>query len=126
MAYTRQKHQYRNAETVIGKFTASGGAASTFTRVSGSNEVSNTKMTVGTLAASIFTLTFPKCRRATVIAYQHQAATPTVANMRILQRNAEANPTAGTVAFTITDQQTGALAVPTVGDILTFVVEMAT
>lgn len=88
--YRSQKAQYRQAERIIAKFTCNlAGAAGTFVRASGSNQVSNNKVTigpVGTPGASQFVVSMPKARLITLVSAIHYpaAASATVTEQREL------------------------------------------
>lgn len=122
--YRSAKTQYRQGEMAIAKFTASGGAASTFTRVSGSNQVSNNKISVGALSSSTFTLTGPKVRLATLICAYVISNSAVAANQRTLYPTSEYNAATGQQTFVMVDNA-GALATPAAGAILVFSFQFA-
>lgn len=64
--YRSQKSQYRQSERLIAKFTCNlAGASGTWLRASGSNQVSNNKVTIGTVNA-IFNGVTPGANRFVV------------------------------------------------------------
>lgn len=122
--YRSQKSQYRQGEHIIAKFTVTTGGV--FTRVSGSNQVSNGKVSCGNATSGAFVLNFPKCRLATVVSATFNSGTVTAADQRWIVQQGEPNTAAGTCAMAfIVGAGTGTNP-PAGGGNVTIVMDLAT
>jgi hypothetical protein len=143
--YRSQKTQYRQAERLFAKFNCNlGGANATFLRgptpgvSSGSNQVSNTKVTIGTFAtafsgvtpgANSFVIAMPKTRLVTLCSaiYYPAAGGALVTDQRTLYPATDLPVVSGgnnTWQFLMLSNA-GVLATPATNSTLSFVWEIA-
>lgn len=123
-SYRSQKHQYRQCERIIAKFTVTTGGV--FTRVNGVNQVSNTRVTCGNAASGAFVLNFPKCRLATIVQASFNSGTATAADQRWIVQQGEPNTAAGTCAMALVVGAGTGTNPPAAGGTVTFVMDLAT